>query len=226
MAKRKEDITETLVNLDEISDSVTSYYDKYKNIILGVVGGLVVLIGGYYAYKNLYIAPKQAEAVKQMARAEQMFAKDSFDLALSNPGGGFPGFKDIATKYSGTNAGNLANYYAGVCLLRTGKAAEAVPYLEKFSPSGNMLPQMKASLLGDAYADQNNLEKAYSQYEKAAAESNNEAVTPFVLMKMGMLAEKMGKNKEAAAAYQRIKDEYATTGIGRNVDKYLYRVTE
>lgn len=224
MAKRKEDISETLLNLDEISGSVTSIYEKYKNIILGVGGGLLVLFLGYYAYKNFFVAPKQAEAIKQIARAEQLFAKDSFDLALNNPGGGYPGFKDIASKYSGTNTGNLANYYAGVCLVQTGKAAEAIPYLEKFSPEGNTLPLMKSALLGDAYADQNNFEKAMSYYQKSANEAKNEAVTPFVLMKIGLLAEKMGKPKDAAVAYQRIKDEFSSTSFGRNVDKYLERV--
>ena len=226
MAKRKEEISETLISIDEISDSVTSYYEKYKNIILGVGGGLLVLFAGYYAYKNFYLAPKQKEAVQQMTRAEQLFAKDSFDLALSNPGGGFPGFKDIASKYSGTNAGNLANYYSGVCLLQTGKAAEAIPFLENFDAEGSTLPLMKLSLLGDAYADQNNYDKALSYYQKASNSDKNEAITPFVLMKLGMLAEKMGKQKEAAEAYQKIKDEYATTSFGRNIDKYLYRVTE
>lgn len=224
MAKRKEDISETLLNLDEISGSVTSIYEKYKNIIFGVGGGLLVLFLGYYAYKNFFVAPKQAEAIKQIARAEQLFAKDSFDLALNNPGGGYPGFKEIASKYSGTNTGNLANYYAGVCLVQTGKAAEAIPYLEKFSPEGNTLPLMKSALLGDAYADQNNFEKAMSYYQKSASDSKNEAVTPFVLMKIGLLAEKMGKPKDAAVAYQRIKDEFSSTSFGRNVDKYLARV--
>lgn len=224
MAKRKEDISETLLNLDEISGSVTSVYEKYKNIILGVGGGLLVLFLGYYGYKNFIVAPKQAEAIKQIARAEQLFAKDSFDLALNNPGGGYPGFKEIASKYSGTNTGNLANYYAGVCLVQTGKAAEAIPYLEKFSPEGNTLPLMKSALLGDAYADQNNFEKAMSYYQKSASDSKNEAVTPFVLMKIGLLAEKMGKPKDAAVAYQRIKDEFSSTSFGRNVDKYLARV--
>ena len=116
-----------------------------------------------------------------------------------------------------------------------GCGADAAPYFrifnpttqsEKFDPEGNTLPIMKSSLLGDAYADQNNLDKALSYYQKAASSSNNEAITPFVLMKLGMLAEKMGKNEDAKKAYQRIKDEYATTSFGRNIDKYLYRVTE
>lgn len=226
MAKRKEDISETLLNLDEISGSVSSVYEKYKNIILGVGGGLLVLFVGYYGYKTFIVAPKQAEAIKQIARAEQLFAKDSFDLALNNPGGGYPGFKDIAAKYSGTNTGNLANYYAGVCLVQTGKAAEAIPYLEKFDPAGNTLPLMKSALLGDAYADQNNFEKAMSYYQKSANGSKNEAVTPFVLMKIGLLAEKMGKPQDAAVAYQRIKDEFSSTSFGRNVDKYLARVSK
>lgn len=226
MAKRNKEITETLVNLDQVSGSFTSYYDKNKKIINGVAGGILVLVLGFYVYKNLYQLPRQKEAVAQMSKAEQLFEKDSFEIALNNPGGGFPGFIEIANKYSGTPAGNLAHYYSGICLLNTGKPAEAIKQLESFSADGNTLPIMKYCLLGDAYSDQNNLDKGLSYYNKAASETKNDAVTPYALMKLGMLSEKMGKTKEAKEAYQRIKDEYGSTSFGQNVEKYLYRVSQ
>ncbi|HMG14337.1 MAG TPA: tetratricopeptide repeat protein [Saprospiraceae bacterium] len=226
MAKRKKEITETLVNLDQVSGSFTSFYDKNRKIINGVGGGILVLILGFYVYKNMYQLPRQKEAVAQMAKAESLFERDSFDIALNNPGGGFPGFIEITNKYSGTPAGNLAHYYAGICLLHSGKPAEAIKHLESFSASGNTLPTMKYSLLGDAYSDQNDLEKALSLYKKAASQTKNEAVTPYVLMKLGMLSEKMGKTKEAKETYQKIKDEFGSTSIGINIDKYLYRVSQ
>jgi hypothetical protein len=36
---------------------------------------------------------------------------------------------DLLKWYSGTDAGNLANYYAGMAYLNTGKYAEAIDYL-------------------------------------------------------------------------------------------------
>lgn len=226
MAKRKQETSETLVNLDQVTGTFTSYYDKHKNIINGIGGGILVLVIGFYVYVNFYQLPKQKEAVTQMSRAEQLFERDSFETALNNPGGGFPGFNDIASKYSGTPAGNLAHYYAGICLLNTNKPGEAVKHLESFKAKGNTLPVMKNCLLGDAYADQNKLDEALSYYKKAADEEKNDAVTPYALMKVGMLSEKMGKAKEAKEAYQKIKDDYPNTAFGRNVDKYLYRVAE
>lgn len=226
MAKRKKEISETLVNINDVTGSVTSFYDKNKNIILGVGGGILVLILGYYFYVSLYLGPKQKEAINQMTKAEQLFERDSFTQALNNPGGGFPGFIEIANKYSGTPTGNLANYYAGISLLNTGRAAEALKYLEEYDAEGKTLEIMRNVLIGDAYADQNKLEDALDYYNKAANDDKNEAASPFALMKVGMLYEKMGKTKEAKEAYQKIKDNYASTAIGQNVDKYLYRISE
>jgi hypothetical protein len=51
-------------------------------------------------------------------------------LSLNGSEGKF-GFLKIADEYSGTDAGNLANY-AGIAYLNTGKYTEAIDYLSKF----------------------------------------------------------------------------------------------
>ncbi len=53
----------------------------------------------------------EQEALKQMFVAENLFEKDSFNMAL-NGDGNAPGFLEIIDKYSSTPSGNLANYYA------------------------------------------------------------------------------------------------------------------
>jgi hypothetical protein len=56
-------------------------------------------------------------------------ASDSlYKLSLNGSEGKF-GFIKIADEYSGTDAGNLANYYAGMAYLNTGKYNEAIDYL-------------------------------------------------------------------------------------------------
>jgi DNA replication and repair protein RecF len=67
-----------------------------------------------------------------------------YNLVLKGSEGKF-GVVKIADEYSGTDAGNLANYYAGIAYLNTKKYAEAITSLEKFSSDDIML-----STLGQA----------------------------------------------------------------------------
>ena len=120
MAKRKSDQTEVVVEQATTASHSVPFWEKYANIIFYVVGAIVLAIAGWWMYKELIIKPKQVEAVAAMWQAEQQFSRDSFQLALNDPGGGFDGFLAIADKFSGTPAGNLARYYAGVWYLQSG----------------------------------------------------------------------------------------------------------
>ncbi len=97
-----------ILDLTEVREEVQDFWGHYQNLILGVIGGIILIFGGWYAYKHLYQEPRQQKAVEQMFQAELMFEKDSFNLALTNPGGGFSGFLDIINSYSGTKAANLS----------------------------------------------------------------------------------------------------------------------
>jgi hypothetical protein len=46
-------------------------------------------------------------------------------------------------EYSGTDAGNLANYYAGIAYLNTGKYTEAIDYLSKFKSDDIVLSALQ-----------------------------------------------------------------------------------
>ncbi len=56
---------------------------------------------------------------------------------------------DIADKYSGTDSGNLANYYAGIAYLNTGKYTEAIEYLGKFKSDDVILSALAKGAIGD-----------------------------------------------------------------------------
>lgn len=223
MAQRKKTSKqdEVLIDLNEVTGQAEDFFEKYQKQLLMIGGGLLLLIGGYLAYKFAYAKPRQKEAVEQMAQAEYQFQRDSFALALANPGGGFPGFNEITKKYSGTEAGNVALYYAGVCCLNLGQWDAAISYLEDFSPGGEILPGMKNGTLGDAYAEKGDLDKALSLYNKAANAGENEAITPFFLKKVAMLSQKQGDNSAAKSAWSKIKSDYPNSQEAKEADKYL-----
>ena len=63
-------------------------------------------------------------------------------------------------------------------------------------------------------------------YKDAAAEEDNEALTPYYLMKIGMLHEKEGRMDEAKKAYEQIKSKYPDSAAGRDIDKNIIKVSQ
>jgi len=215
---------DTIVNIVEASEGAQDFLEKNQNLILGAIAGLAIIVGGYFAYVNLYQQPRQDEAVEQMFQAQFQFEQDSFALALSNPGGGYGGFLDIIDNYSGTKAANMAKYYAGVCYLNLGQYESAVEYLEGFNAHGEVTPIMKYGALGDAYSELGDLDKAAGMYRKAAKAEDNDVLTPYYLKKLGMLLEYQQDNDGALKAYKEIKENYPTSPDAQNIDKYIVRV--
>ncbi len=222
--KQKRQEEETLVDIVEARDQATDWFEKNQMFILGGILLAVLIFGGLFAYRNFYQKPQQQEALQQMFQAERQFERDSFALALTNPGGGNLGFLDIADEFGGTSTGNIANYYAGICYLNLGKFDAAIAHLNDYSPSGEITPTMKYGALGDAYSEKEDFDTALSNYKKAAGASDNELLTPYYLKKAGLLNEKLGNTSEASSYYQQIKDKYPDSPDGRDIDKYIARV--
>ncbi len=216
---------ETLVDIGQVRNQARNFWSRYQNIMLSVIAGIAIVIGGVFAYRQFVTLPKQKEAVEQMHQAEFMFERDSFQQALNNPGGGYAGFLQIIEKYKGSEAANLAHYYAGVCYLNLGQADEAIKYLSDYSPKGSFMPVMKYGTLGDAYSEKEDLDKAVSFYEKAAKAGDDELLTPYYLKKLGLLQSRQGKSEAALKTFEQIKEKYPDSPDGSTIDKYIARLS-
>lgn len=225
MAKRKVAQTAELVEVQEVQTASAPFYERYQKQLLYALGAVIVVVAGWWLYKSLIVAPKQQEAVASMWQAQNMFERDSFRLALDGPGGGFDGFVALADKYSGTPAGNTANYYAGICYLQLGEFDNAISYLEKYDGEGNLLPAMKYGALGDAYSEKKDYAKALDMYEKASNATENDVLSSIYLKKLGMLYEYQGNKEEAVKAYERLRRDYPNqqSQEWREIEKYIYR---
>ncbi len=224
MGRRKQtDKDEVLIDLVETRDSAQSFFEKNQFKVLGGIGILALVIGALVAYFLLYKTPREAKAMSAMYKAEQQFERDSFALALENPGGGFDGFLDIIDNYNGTKAANLARYYAGVSYLNLGLYDPAIDYLKDFSAKGALLPITKLGALGDAYSEKGEFDQAISYYQKAVNASANDLLTPYYLQKLALLSDKQGNSSSAAEYFNRIKEEFPDSEEGSQIDKYIAR---
>lgn len=216
----KHQIEEEDINIGEVYSKTETFLDENKqNLTIGL-GVIVAVIAGFVYYFNMYLPPLQKEAEASIYKAQQAFDRDSFELAMYGDDS-FMGFLEVADEFGSTAAGNTALYYAGICNLHLGNYEDAIDDLKAYSPKDHMTRATKEGAIGDALSQLGDYEDALSHYEKAATVYANDFTSPIYYKKAGVLAEKLNDYEAAVSYYTIIKDKYATTNEGRDIEKLL-----
>lgn len=215
---------EPVINVEEAFSKTELYIEQNKKSLSIIAIAIVALVGGYFAYKNWYVAGEETKARVEMFKAEALFEKDSLDKAMNGDlKTGSIGFTQIADDYSITPSGNLAEYYLGICYLRKGQYQEAIEHLEEFNSKDQIVAPIATGAIGDANMELGKTDEAISFYIKAAEQCNNKFSTPIYLKKAAMANEEKKNYADAVKLYERIKNEFAETSEGRDIEKYLVR---
>ena len=203
---------------------IQNVWERYGKQASYVLLGIIVIVAGFFAYRNLVSEPNEKQATEAMFRAEQYYRLDSARLALNGDNIN-AGFLKVISRYGSTKAANLASFYAGSCYLKLGDYNNAIKYLKDFSTSVQQLQERDYGLLGDAYSELNRKEEAAEQYKKAGTYfEKDELLSPEYLFRSGYLYESMGKTQDAISMYRLIKDKYPASQRGADIDKYLARL--
>lgn len=203
------------------------FWSRNSKPILGIGAALLVVIAGFFIYKQYFVKPKEEKAADVMSKAEEYFRLDSTRLALNGDGQNI-GFLTVMSRYSGTDAANLAAFYAGACYIKLDDNANAIKYLKKFSSDAKQIQQRAYKLLGDAYADQGNAKEALDYYKKSAHhfEADKTAAAEALFL-AAYLADRVLKDpKQAIALFKELKEKFPATPQGSQVDQYLAQLGE
>tara|TARA_B100000242_G_scaffold239218_1_gene179129 strand:- start:2749 stop:3426 length:678 start_codon:yes stop_codon:yes gene_type:complete len=222
MAKKVNKTDQQLANVEQALSKTEQFIETNQKKITYVIGSIVAVIALYFVYQNMYLAPLEEEAQTEMFMAELYFQKDSFALAL-NGDEQYEGFLSIADDYGLTKAGNLANYYAGLCYLNLGEFENAIDYFSDFSSEDIILSSLALGCIGDCYAELDEIETALDFYKKASKNSENEFTTPRYLMKQARILESQEDFDAAKDIYVRIKENYTESIEAQNIEKYISR---
>ena len=212
--------------MEESLNQSEAFFLKYKKAIIGVVIALVVIIAGIVLYKTYVSGPNEIKASTAIAKGQEYFAANNFEMALNGDSANFKGLAKLADEYSSTQAGNLANLYAGLCYAKLDKWEDAVKYLEKYDGADDqMISPAAEGALGNAYAHLNQLDNAVSHLKKAAEKADNNSLSPTFLIQAGEILESQGKNDEALKLYQTVKEKYFNSMASQTIDAYIERVS-
>lgn len=210
------------LNVGEIVSNSEKFIEKNKKIITIVIAAIVLGIAAYFLYQSFVVEPRETKVQEELFAAQKYFEQEDFKKALEGDGKN-AGLISIIEEYGSTKGGSLANYYAGNIYLRQGEFQKAIDYLSAYKGEDKIIALQTKALIGDAYVELGQLDKAISKY-KEAAKSENVMTTPFVLLKLGQVYEMQKNYNEALNCYKRIKTEFHASQEDRDIEKYISRL--
>jgi len=218
---------EVVNTLDENVSKTEQWVTANQKYIFIIVGLAAVLVLGFLGFDKYVQQPRESQAMNDMYSAQKYFdeavatAQDSlFTLSLNGADGKY-GMLDIADTYSGTNAGNLANYYAGMAYLNMKDYVNAIEYLNAFESTDDVLGPIAKGGIGDAFVQLEQLEDAYDYYVQAANAKTNNYTTPMYLYKAGVLGLKLDKNSKALEYFKTIKADFPESTEAKDIDVFI-----
>ena len=221
MAKKKQTVEDqNLENVQDALNTTSVWIEKNQNKLTWAVTIVVAIVVGVLALNTYVIKPKAIEVSNENAKAVTYFMQGDWEKALNGDDAECVGFQAIADEYKCYQGGKLAALYAGACYYQLGQYEDAVAYLSKFSAKDLNLEPAALQLLGDAYVQLEQLNKAVKAFE-AAAKSGNDLIAPMSLKKAGLVYLELGNNAAAKKAFEAIKADYPASAEAQDIEKYI-----
>ncbi len=205
--------------LEDISpEQIKDQFKKNRNLRIStyVVGGVVVLILGYFAYRQFMFNPGNEKSKEGYYTGLNFAAADSTDAAIDE-------LRPFVNKNDGYVGGEVAQFVLARQLMAAGEFTQAINELEGVDVDDTYLQAMSVGLIADCYSEMEKYQEAAETYLEAAEINENEMTSPMYLMKAGLCAEQLKDFETAATCYNRIKDDYPSFAGTKSIEKYIAR---
>ncbi|MEP1150295.1 MAG: tetratricopeptide repeat protein [Balneola sp.] len=206
--------------LDKYTQAV-SFFNANRTMILSLVVALVVAIGAIIGYKY-YAVGQEDQAQNLLAVAEQSYSASDYQVALNGDEYTLSyGFVQIADEFSGTNAGNLATYYAAVSYFKLDNYEDALAYIQNYKHPKGIMGVGSVSFHATLLELNGSLEQAATKFEDAANWDENDSTTPFNLIKAANIYKELGNTDKVKAITSTIIEEYPDSPEATTSQKLL-----
>jgi tetratricopeptide (TPR) repeat protein len=230
-------MVEKKVDEIDVIERARGFWARFSKPIIYIGAAIILVGGGWLIYKYMVRLPKEEKADQSVYAAQQYFADfsnastDSLKTTLAqrciNGDGANSGALKIISRYNGTAAANLCEYYAGACYLHLKQFDKAIKHLKNFKTSASQIQSRAYGMIGDAYSELKKNNDALDYYKKAADENEKDEFTSSeFLFRAGLFAESIGKTKDAIELYKKLKTNYPLTDKAADIDRYLARLGE
>ncbi len=198
------------------------YFEENRNVVYGALAGVVVVALGIAGYAY-YQTQQQEQAQQLLAQIVTTYEQGNYQQALDGTAETL-GLLEIADQYGGTQAGNLATFYAADALYRMGEFDRALTYFQRFDKTNDLIGASALAAEAAIYESRDAFATAAKRYQEAAHQFESDLTTPRYLMDAGEAYVEAGEYEQALSVYQTIKDEYPESEQAQNIDRYIAQV--
>lgn len=209
--------------LDQEALQTERFIEKHSKLLATIFGVLILGVVGFFLYQQFVVAPKNNEATIAYLAAQKNLEQGKDAEALGGKSVANPGFLGTFNNFSGTDAGKLSAYNAGLLKFKEGKFQEAYDLLDKFSSGNGILMAMKYGAMADCQANLNKADEALSLLDKAVKASDDDYTTYYFTKKAGVLALALKKKEEAKKYFSSIEEKFEDYDNGMS-DSYIEMV--
>lgn len=198
-----------------------SFFEENKNKIFTYLGALALVVVAVILFMN-YRSGQNDDAAVHLSKVMDMYDMGDYLGAIEGKKDvKMLGLKDIVSEYGSTENGETAKIYLANSYANLGKPDEALKYYEDYS--GDIDLYVAASLAGQAgyYASKNEYEKAADLYMKASKVSKTDVMNSDYMFQAAVNYFDAGDKDQAKSLLQTIKEDYKTSAVYSQVDKYL-----
>ncbi len=203
-------------DLDKEALNIESFLEKNAKVLSIGFGVLIVAVLGWFGYQQFIVGPKNEEATKSYLAAQKNLTDGKEDLALGGKSVANPGFIGTYNEYSGTKAGKLSAYNAGLIEFKKGNYQKAYDLLDKFSSDNKVLVALKYGAMADCLSNLNKADDALAMADKASSASDDAYTSYYFTKKAGMLALALKKNADAKKYFAAIDEKYQDYDNGQS----------
>lgn len=198
-----------------------NFFEENKNKVFTYLGAVAVVVIAVILYMN-YKSGQNEEAANHLAKVMEMYDQGDYLGAIEGKKDvKMLGLKDIVAQYGSTENGETAKIYLADSYANLGKSDEAFKYYEDYS--GDIDIFKATSLAGQAgyLSVKKEYEKAADLYMKASKVSKYDVMNADYIYQAAVNYFEAGEKDQAKNLLQTIKDDYKTSSVYSQVDRYL-----
>ena len=147
----------------DVIERARGFWAKFSKPIIYIGGAIILIGGGWLIYKYMVLLPKEEKADQAVFAIQQYFSNfsnaptDTLKTTLAqkciNGEGANSGALKIISRYGGTAAANLCEYYAGASYLHLKQFDKSIKHLKNFKTSASQIQSRAYGMMGDAYSE-------------------------------------------------------------------------
>lgn len=197
------------------------FYDEHRRVAQGIGIGVLALILAIPGY--IYYHQQQSQAAnQQLGQILPVYEQENYQQALDGTSSQ-AGLLAIADQYSGTDAGNLATFYAANALYQLEEYDRALTYFQRFEKGEDFIGASAYAAQAAIQENKGSFQQAAELYEQAASQYPNKLTAPRYLLSAGQAYEEAGQYGTAVDVYERIRQEYPESEQASTARQYMAR---